>query len=64
MAEVEENMRLWDRVYDWKQAGDEWSVAWGGTDMEWFFTVFPRIHSFVPTATILLTFHNYLNYFH
>ncbi len=25
----------------------------GGADMEWYFTIFPRIHSFVPVDTIL-----------
>lgn len=53
MGTIEENIRLWDKDYNWRQAGDEWSSAWGGSDMEWYFTIFPRMHSFVPVDTIL-----------
>ena len=53
MATTEENKRIWDTVYNWKGGGEEWSMPWGGTDMEWYFTILPRIHSFVPAQTIL-----------
>lgn len=50
MATIEENRIAWDC---WEKTGDEWSKAWGGTESEWYFTIFPRIHSFVPAETIL-----------
>lgn len=53
MATIDENIKMWDKDWAWKQAGDEWSTGWGGTDMEWYFTIFPRIHSHVPVDTIL-----------
>jgi ubiquinone/menaquinone biosynthesis C-methylase UbiE len=49
---VEENKLYWD-TYNWKQKGEEWSRAWGGSDFEWYGTIFPRLHAFVPTETIL-----------
>lgn len=53
MSSVEENVQIWNELYDWKNSGDEWSEEWGGTDMEWYFTILPRIHRFVPAGTIL-----------
>lgn len=53
MPTIEENRFLWDVAYDWKREGDEWSLAWGGTDMQWYSTILPRIHAFVPAGTIL-----------
>src|SRR3989304_6948566 len=50
MATIEKNRRIWN---EWKETGDEWAAAWGGTDMEWYFTILSRIHAFVPTETIL-----------
>jgi len=53
MPSVEENLRVWDQSYDWTQEGNEWSAAWGGPEAEWFGTIFPRIHGFLPNGTIL-----------
>jgi hypothetical protein len=53
MPSLEENRRLWNKRYDWPEAGEEWSVAWGGAESQWFGTIFPRIHAFVPAPTIL-----------
>src|SRR5437868_2163936 len=53
MPTVEENLHIWDGGYDWSQAGDEWSKPWGSVEAEWYGTIFPRIHAFVPTGTIL-----------
>ncbi len=51
--EIEENRRNWDTIYDWSQRGEEWSIAWGGSEAQWFGCLFPRIHSYLPAATIL-----------
>ncbi len=53
MATVVENRNFWDKSYDWRDEGHEWSVAWGGADMQWFGTILPRLHAYVPTTTIL-----------
>lgn len=53
MPTIEENKFAWDKNYDWKDKGDEWSLPWGGTDMLWYAVILPRIHLFVPTPTIL-----------
>lgn len=53
MATLEENKLVWDGKYDWPQGGDEWSAAWGGPEMQWYGTLLPRIHAFVPADSIL-----------
>jgi SAM-dependent methyltransferase len=52
MASVTENRNTWT-TYDWSQAGDEWSDAWGTTEQLFRRTIMPRIHRYVPTGTIL-----------
>jgi ubiquinone/menaquinone biosynthesis C-methylase UbiE len=44
---------MWDIHYSWPEDGDEWSMAWGGAEPQWFGTLLPRIHPFLPTGTIL-----------
>src|SRR6266550_5648539 len=39
--------------YDWKEAGEEWSVPWGSSAAQWSGTIFPRIREFLPTGTVL-----------
>jgi len=53
MATIEENKKVWDGRYDWKEGGDEWSVAWGGPSMQWYGSVLPRIRAHVPARRIL-----------
>ncbi|HYI38558.1 MAG TPA: class I SAM-dependent methyltransferase [Thermoleophilaceae bacterium] len=53
MADVEQNRSVWEAGWDWSTAGDEWSSWWGGTPALWHGALLPRIHSFVPTGTIL-----------
>jgi ubiquinone/menaquinone biosynthesis C-methylase UbiE len=53
MPSIEENRSLWNNRYDWPQAGEEWSAAWGGAESQWFGTIFPRVHAFLPAQTIL-----------
>lgn len=52
MATVEENRRFWSS-YDWTAGGDEWSEVWGGSDAQWWGTLFPRLYRFLPTGTVL-----------
>jgi ubiquinone/menaquinone biosynthesis C-methylase UbiE len=53
MPTVEQNSSVWNENYDWSQSGDEWSSVWGGPEAQWFGAIFPRIHAFLPTETIL-----------
>jgi hypothetical protein len=53
VAQTRDNIRRWNEEYDWTEGGDEWSVAWGGPDAQWFHTLYPRIRKFVPAGTIL-----------
>jgi SAM-dependent methyltransferase len=53
MPTIEENRSLFDEIYDWPQAGEEWSDHWGGPHMQWYGSLLPRISGFVPADTIL-----------
>jgi ubiquinone/menaquinone biosynthesis C-methylase UbiE len=53
MPTLEENRYVWDHDYDWFHGCDEWSAAWGGAEVQWYYTILPRIHTFIPTHTIL-----------
>ena len=53
MVSLEENKELWNNKYDWKFSGEEWSTLWGGSDMQWYGTILPRIQQFVPSPTVL-----------
>ena len=53
MPSVEENRRVWDSTYHWNRAGEEWSSTWGSADMQWYATILPRIHAYLPAGTVL-----------
>lgn len=52
MGSVRLNKSGW-RDYDWGEAGDEWSQPWGGVDAQWHGSLLPRIHHYLPAASIL-----------
>ncbi|MGH9580831.1 MAG: hypothetical protein ACRD2R_07555, partial [Terriglobales bacterium] len=53
MPSVQWNLEFWDGVHDWSRQGDEWSRPWGGSELEWWGSIFPRIRSFLPAGMIL-----------
>ncbi|HLH26162.1 MAG TPA: class I SAM-dependent methyltransferase [Chloroflexota bacterium] len=53
MPTLEDNLRQWNETYNWPQGGDEWSSFWGGADAQWYNTIVPRIHAFLPATAIL-----------
>jgi 2-polyprenyl-3-methyl-5-hydroxy-6-metoxy-1,4-benzoquinol methylase len=53
MPTLEWNLLAWNSKYDWTQQGEEWSEVWGGSELQWFGAIFPRIHAFVEAETIL-----------
>lgn len=52
MVSVNENKSWWER-YDWDESGDEWSRPWGGVDAQWYGSLLPRIHPYLPAGEIL-----------
>lgn len=52
MGDVADNLTMWGST-DWPDEGEGWSEWWGDTDAFWYGGILPRIHSFVPTGTIL-----------
>lgn len=53
MATVEVSREFWNVKYDWRQNGEEWSQDWGNSETQWWGSLLPRIHSFVPCGHIL-----------
>jgi len=53
MGTVEANKKKWDQTYNWHQAGDEWSSAWGGVYAQWYGVLLPRLYRFFPAQTML-----------
>ena len=53
MPGIEANRANWDSASSWSAAGEEWSGPWGGSEPQWWGTLLPRIHAFVPAPTVL-----------
>src|SRR5258708_16311194 len=53
MATIASNKAYWDGKYEWRDGGDECSRPWGGARQQWYWTLLPRIQTFLPTGTIL-----------
>lgn len=53
MVSVDYNKTWWGKNYDWAEAGDEWSEPWGGPEAQWFGSLHPRIHRFLPASNVL-----------
>lgn len=53
MGTVPENRRHWGDLYDWRQGGEEWSDAWGGSRAQWAHTLLPRLSGFLPAGRIV-----------
>ena len=53
MQDTNWNRQLWDGVFNWAAAGEEWSAAWGGSEPQWFGAIYPRLHRLLPASSIL-----------
>lgn len=53
MPDVNWNRAVWDGTHNWDNAGEEWSVAWGGSEAQWFGSLYPRLHRVLPADSIL-----------
>src|ERR1700761_6875072 len=54
MPDIEWNLATWGG-YDWLRAagGEEWSDPWGSSEAQWFGSIYPRLHRFLPASAIL-----------
>lgn len=53
MPDLNENLATWNAASSWTARGDEWSGPWGGSDPQWWGTLLPRVHTFLPAQTVL-----------
>jgi SAM-dependent methyltransferase len=53
MPDLAWNAAFWNRHYDWKTGGEEWSEAWGGSEAQWFGSIHPRLHRYLPAKSVL-----------
>lgn len=53
MPDLNWNKSYWDGGYDWKGRGEEWSESWGGSEAQWFGSIYPRVHRFLPCDRVL-----------
>jgi SAM-dependent methyltransferase len=45
---------MWDNAStEWQAAGEDWSSWWGGSEAQWFGSIYPRLHRFLPASRIL-----------
>jgi SAM-dependent methyltransferase len=53
VPDLELNRVVWTESFDWSEEGEEWSEWWGDTPAFWAGAIWPRIHAFLPTASVL-----------
>jgi SAM-dependent methyltransferase len=53
MPDIGWNKTVWDGSYDWAAGGEEWSAAWGGSEAQWFGSLYPRLHRVLPAERVL-----------
>lgn len=53
MPDIDWNRYLWGQQYTWYDGGEEWSTAWGGSEAQWFGSLYPRLQKFLPARRIL-----------
>jgi len=53
MPAAQETLSVSNATDEWTEKENRWSAAWGGAGAEWFGTLLPRIHEFIPVQTVL-----------
>jgi SAM-dependent methyltransferase len=53
MPDLAWNKRWWEEEYRWVTGGEEWSESWGGSEAQWFGSIYPRIHRLLPVDRVL-----------
>jgi SAM-dependent methyltransferase len=52
VADIQMNKKWWG-TYDWSAQGENWSETWGGSDIQFFGSILPRIRRFLPSTSVL-----------
>ncbi len=50
---VQENIATWNAPSNWQGAEESWSRAWGSIEAQWWGSLRPRLHEFLPAGRIL-----------
>jgi SAM-dependent methyltransferase len=53
MPRLDWNIHQWDGEYNWELKGEEWSTAWGSSEAQWFGSLYPRLHKYLPAKAVL-----------
>jgi SAM-dependent methyltransferase len=53
MPDLRWNHEVWGEAQNWHDAGEGWSVPWGNSEAQWFGSLYPRLHRFLPARNIL-----------
>src|SRR6516165_1074738 len=53
MPNLNWNRETWDTHNPWSTSGEEWSQSWGGSEAQWFGSLYPRLHRVLPATRIL-----------
>lgn len=53
MPDLAWNANTWGHSYKWARGGEEWSQQWGSSRAQWFGSIYPRIHAFLPSPRLL-----------
>jgi SAM-dependent methyltransferase len=53
MPSLDWNTTQWGKTYGWSTAGEVWSDPWGGSEAQWYGSLLPRIHRYLPAPRIL-----------
>jgi SAM-dependent methyltransferase len=53
MPDLQQNLATWNSSSSWSARGEEWSGPWGGSELQWWGTLMPRLHAFLPADTVL-----------
>jgi 2-polyprenyl-3-methyl-5-hydroxy-6-metoxy-1,4-benzoquinol methylase len=48
-----DELKAFYSAFDWRFTEAAWSNRWGGTDVQWFGTILPRIQAFLPARSAL-----------
>ena len=46
MPDLNSNKECWGGLYHWANGGEEWSASWGGSEAQWFGSIYPRLIAF------------------
>jgi SAM-dependent methyltransferase len=53
MPSLSWNVSAWGGQYSWQDGGEEWSGPWGGSEAQWFGSLYPRLHRLLPAPRVL-----------